>query len=412
MRKRIITTLDLGITTVKCLISEIDAQGKINILGFGESKTEGFNKGIVIDSERAYESIRSAVMEAEQKAQIKVKKTNIIIGLQGEYIKELHSESSKDEFTRPVQEEDLIEVKRKAQRISLPAELVVWQLIPLEYTIDGMTGIKQPLKMSVYNKLTLKALLLTIPRSSLTTIIEILEGLEVRKFELVFQNAIIGLGVCEEIELNRGVAVLDIGGGVKFGIYKNGEYQVGFNLIFGGVSITNDIAMVFLTPFYYAEKIKKEYGTACCETVNDDLPIEIINHSGEIKKRITRSQLSQVIECRLREILYLVKQEYEKIKEEELLPLSIVVTGGVANTPGITKLVEEVFSLPTRVGFHQSIKEKISPSEFVNPRYATLIGLIEYKLKKKNYLPVKEIDFFDKIKNWIKKRFTLFLGEE
>ncbi len=412
MKKRIITTLDLGITTVKCLISEIDAQEKINILGFGESETEGFNKGIVVDSEKAYESLRLAVTEAEQKAQIKVKKTNVIIGLQSDYIKELHSESSKDDFVRPVQEEDLIEVKRKAQRISLPAELVIWQLIPLEYTIDGMRGIKQPLKMSVYNKLTLKALLLTIPRSSLKTIVEILEGLEVRKFELIFQNAVIGLGVCEEKELDRGVAVLDIGGGVKFGIYKNGEYQIGFNLNLGGVSITNDIAMVFLTPFYYAEKIKKEYGVAFSEAINDDLPIEIINHSGEIRKRITLSQLSQVIEYRLREILYLVKQEYEKIKEEAILPLNIVITGGVANTPGIAKLVEEIFSLPTRVGFHQLIKEKISPSNFVNPRYATLIGLIKYKLKKKNYLPVKEMDFFDKIKNWLKKRLTLLLGEE
>ncbi|MEO0097084.1 MAG: cell division protein FtsA [candidate division WOR-3 bacterium] len=412
MRKKIITTLDLGITTVKCLISEIDPQEKINILGFGESEIKGFDKGIVIDSERAYESLKLAVTEAEQKAQIKVKKTTIIVGLQGEYIKELRGESGKDDFTRPVQEEDLVEVKRKAQRISLPSEFVVWQLIPLEYIIDGMVGIKKPLKMPVYNKLTLKALLLTIPRSSLKTIVEIFQELEFRKFELIFQNAIIGLGVCEEEELDRGVAILDIGGGVNFGIYKNGEYQVGFNLNLGGVSITNDIAVVFLTPFHYAEKIKKEFGLASRDAVIDDLPIEIINYSGEIKKRITQSQLSQVIEYRLREILCLVKQEYEKIKEEKTLPLSIVVTGGVANTTGIAKLVEEIFSLPTRVGFHQSIKEKILPSDFVNPKYATLIGLVEYKLKKKDYLPVKDVDFFDKIKNWIKKRFKLFLGEE
>ncbi|MEM2174968.1 MAG: cell division FtsA domain-containing protein, partial [Candidatus Micrarchaeia archaeon] len=281
--------------------------------------------------------------------------------------------------------------------------------------IDGMAGIKKPLKMSVYNKLSLKALLFTIPRSSLKTIIEIFQELEFRKFELIFQNAIIGLGVCEEEELDRGVAILDIGGGVNFGIYKNGEYQMGFNLALGGVSITNDIALVFLTPlphFHYAEKIKKEFGVASRDIISNDIPIEIINYSGEIKKRITKSQLSQVIEYRLREILYLVKQEYERIKEEKSLPLSIVVTGGVANTPGITKLVEEIFSLPTRVGFHQSIKEKILSSEFLNPKYATLIGLIEYKLKKKNYLPVKEVDFFDKIKIWIKKRFKLFLGEE
>lgn len=412
MRKKIITTIDLGVTTVKCLISEIDQQEKINILGFGESEAKGFNKGIVVDSERALESFKLAITEAEQKAKIKVKKTKIIVGLQSEYIKELRGESGKDDFNRPVQEEDILEVKRKVQRIYLSPELAIWQLIPLEYVIDGMEGIKQPLRREVFNRLTLKALILTIPRSSLRTFFEIFQELELGKFELVFQNAIIGLGVCGEEELERGVAVLDIGGGINFGIYKNGEYQMGFNLPLGGISITNDIAMVFLTPFHYAEKIKKEYGIASRELIVEDLPIEMIDYSGERKKRITQSQLSQVIEYRLREILCLVKQEYEKIKDEKIFPLSIVITGGVANTPGIIKLVEEIFSLPARVGFHPSIKKKISPSDFVNPNYATLIGLIEYKLKKKDYSPVKDIDFFDKIKNWIKKRFTLFLGEE
>lgn len=412
MRKKIITAIDLGITTVKCLISEIDQQEKINILGFGEAEAKGFNKGMVVDNERALESFKLAITEAEQKAKIKVKKTKAIIGLQSEYIKEIRGESGKDDFTRPVQEEDILEVKRKVQRIYLSPELAIWQLIPLEYVIDGMEGIRQPLRREVFNRLTLKALILTIPRSSLKAFFEIFQELELGKFELVFQNAVIGLGVCEEEELNRGVAVLDIGGGINFGIYKNGEYQMGFNLPFGGMSITNDIAMVFLTPFYYADKIKKEYGIASRDLIIEDLPIEIINYSGERKKRITQSQLSQVIEYRLREILCLVKQEYEKIKDEKTFPLSIVVTGGVANTPGIAKLVEEIFSLPTRVGFHPLIKKKISPSDFINPNYATLIGLIEYKLKKKDYSPVKDIDFFDKIKNWIKKRFTLFMGEE
>ncbi|MEO0121589.1 MAG: cell division protein FtsA, partial [candidate division WOR-3 bacterium] len=341
MKKEIITTIDLGITTIKCLISETDLQERIHILGFGEAEAKGFSRGVVIDSDKACESLRSAITEAEQKAKIKVKKTKIVAGLQGEYIKELRGESGKDDFTRTVQkvqEEDIIEIKRKIQKIHLPQELVIWQLIPLEYTIDGVEGITQPLKMSVFNKLTLKALLLTIPRSSLKTIIEIFYELELKKFEFVFQNAVIGLGVCEEDELTKGVAILDIGGGVNFGIYKNGEYQIGFNLPIGGVSITNDIAVVFLTPFPYAEKIKKEYGMASRENVIEDLPIEIINHSGKTKRRITQSQLSEVIEYRLREILYLTKQEYEKIKNGKILPLSIVVTGGVANTPGIERL--------------------------------------------------------------------------
>lgn len=411
MKKGKITAIDLGITKVKCVVSEIDSQGKINILGFGESEAQGFNRGIIVDSERALESLKSAITEVENKTQIKVKKTKIVVGLQGDHIKELEGEGGKDDFIKPVQEEDIREIKRKAQRLSLSPEITVWQLIPLEYSIDGVSGIKQPLGMSVYNKLTLKALLLTIPKSSLITIIELLQELELRKFELVFQNAINGFGVCDEEELERGVAVLDIGGGLNFSVYKNGEYRTGFNLPLGGITITNDIALVFLTPYHYGEKIKKEFGVATRKLITNDLPIDIIDYQGKINKRITQSQLSQVIEYRLRELFQLAKQKYEE-REKGILPLNIVVIGGVANTPGIVKLVEEIFYLPARVGFSQTMKEKISLNEFTDPSFATLISLIEYKLKKKDYQPVKDIDFFDKMKNWIKKKFTSILGEE
>uniref|UniRef100_A0A7V4E3A4 Cell division protein FtsA n=1 Tax=candidate division WOR-3 bacterium TaxID=2052148 RepID=A0A7V4E3A4_UNCW3 len=411
MKKERITAIDLGVTKIKCAISEIDLQGKINILGFSESETKGFDKGIITDSEAALESLRSVISEIENETQIKVKKTKIVIGLQGEHIKELPGESNKDDFTKPVQAEDIYEIKRKAQRISLPSEIIVWQLIPLEYSIDGLSGIKQPVGMPVFNKLTLKALLLTIPKSCLATIVELLHQLDLRKFELIFQNATIGLGVCDEEELMRGVAVLDIGGGLNFGIYKNNEYQAGFSLPFGGIAVTTDIALVFLTPYHYAEKIKREYGVAKKEYIINDVPINIINYQGKVTRRINQSQLSQVIECRLRELLLLAKAEYEKRLVEEILPLNIVITGGVANTPGIDKLAEEIFSLPTRIGFSPTIKEKISPPEFTNPQFATLIGLISYKLKKKDYQPVRDIDFFDKIKIWIKRKFNFILEE-
>jgi cell division protein FtsA len=412
MKKERITAIDLGVTKIKCVISEIDLQGKINILGFSESEAKGFDKGIVTDSEAALESLKSVISEIENKTQIKIKKTKIVVGLQGEHVKELSGESSKDDFTKPVQEEDIYEIKRKAQRISLPAEIVVWQLIPLEYSIDGLPGIKQPVGMSVFNKLTLKALLLTIPKSCLATIMELLYQLGLRKFELVFQNATVGLGVCDEEELMRGVAVLDIGGSLNFGIYKNNEYQTGFSLPLGGVAVTNDIALVFLTPYHYAEKIKKEFGVAKKEFIINDSPIDIIDYQGKVTRRITQTQLSQVIEYRLKELLLLAKAEYDKRLSEEMLPLYIVITGGVANTPGIDKLVEEIFSLPARIGFSATIKEKISPTNFTEPQFASLIGLINYKLKKKDYQPVRDIDFFDKIKIWIKRKFNFIFGEE
>ena len=59
--------LDIGTTSVKVIVAEyVDSQ--MNIIGVGNAKSEGINRGIVVDIDKAVQAIQRAVGQAEEKA--------------------------------------------------------------------------------------------------------------------------------------------------------------------------------------------------------------------------------------------------------------------------------------------------------------------------------------------------------
>ena len=43
------------------------SEGKLNIIGVGNEKSEGLSRGVIVDIDETVESIRKAVRQAEQK---------------------------------------------------------------------------------------------------------------------------------------------------------------------------------------------------------------------------------------------------------------------------------------------------------------------------------------------------------
>ena len=59
--------LDIGTTSIKVVVAEyIDSQ--MNIIGVGNAKSEGINRGIIVDIDKTVQAIQRAVKQAEEKA--------------------------------------------------------------------------------------------------------------------------------------------------------------------------------------------------------------------------------------------------------------------------------------------------------------------------------------------------------
>ena len=76
--------LDIGTSRVRCVIGEPAADGKMNIVGFGESESKGLRRGVVTSTENVAESIRRAVGEAERMSGLDIEMATI--NLSGEHL--------------------------------------------------------------------------------------------------------------------------------------------------------------------------------------------------------------------------------------------------------------------------------------------------------------------------------------
>lgn len=68
--------LDIGTTSVKVVVAEY-IEGQINIIGVGNAKSEGLNRGIVIDIDKAANTIKRAIAQAEEKSGVQIRKVNV-----------------------------------------------------------------------------------------------------------------------------------------------------------------------------------------------------------------------------------------------------------------------------------------------------------------------------------------------
>lgn len=68
--------LDIGTTSVKVVVAEyVDSQ--MNIIGVGNAKSEGINRGIIVDIDKTVQAIQRAVRQAEEKAGIQIRSVSV-----------------------------------------------------------------------------------------------------------------------------------------------------------------------------------------------------------------------------------------------------------------------------------------------------------------------------------------------
>jgi cell division protein FtsA len=71
-----------------------------------------------------------------------------------------------------------------------------------------------------------------------------------------------------------------------------------------------------------------------------------------------------------------VQAELRRSGFEDMVPAGIVLTGGTSKMEGVVELAEEIFHMPVRVGYPQTVQ---GLNDIVrNPIYATSVGLLQY----------------------------------
>ncbi|OIN96849.1 cell division protein FtsA [Candidatus Desantisbacteria bacterium CG1_02_38_46] len=404
-KEEILTGLDIGTTRTCAVVSRVDKEGSIEILGFGSSPTSGgLRKGVIINLENTVRAIEEAVEKAEEMADVKVKESIANVG--GIYLKGINSSGSR-KITRgnkEIAKGDVKSVMDASCALTIPLDQEIIFISPQEYIVDGHDGIKEPPVGILGENIDVKVHLLMGAITSMQNIVKSinLAGLRVKNIiPGIFGSR---LAVLDEEEVENGVVLIDIGGGTTdIAIFVKGALIHTHILGLGGEQITGDIAIGLRSSQEVAERIKKEYGCAY-SLVPQEGEFEVPGLGGRASNFFSVMMLNEIIQARIEEIFELVKAEVKKTGYEDLLSAGAVLSGGVANTRGISELAGEILKLPIKIGLPKNIKTGEILGELNNPEWAVATGLLRYS-DIKGFSFFAKSTFSERLKRWFKNFF-------
>lgn len=403
-KAELIIGLDIGTTKICVVVGEITDDG-VDIVGIGSSPSTGLRKGVVVNIEETVKSVQKALEEAELMAGCEIR--SVYSGIAGSHIKGFNSHGVIAVKGGEVTARDVERALEAASAVAIPLDREVIHTLPQEFIVDDQRGIIHPLGMAGV-RLEVKVHIVTGAVTSAQNIVRSCHRAGLDVADIVLEALASAKAVLTEEEREIGVALVDLGGGTTdIAIFANDSIKHTGVLALGGQNLTNDIAFGLRTPMASAERIKLKYGCAMVDLVRHDEIIEVSSVGGREPRRLSRALLAEICQPRMEEILSLVDQELTRSGYKHLVGAGVVLTGGCALLDGCQELGEQIFNMPTRVGYPRKIG---GLKDVVNsPKYATSVGLLCYGAEKEGSgrkFRIRDDNVFDRVLSRMKKWFV------
>ena len=365
--------LDLGATKACAVLAE-RAEGSVDIIGVGHSPCDGLRRGVVVDVDKTVQAVLRAVREAELMAGGAVE--TVYAGIAGEHIRSLDSTGSiATPDSLEITESDRQRVIDAARAVAIPFDRQVLHVLPQQYTVDGRTGIRDPVGMSGV-RLESSVHIVTGAVTAVQNICKSVRRAEITVGELVLESLASSRAVLLDEEKEMGVCLVDVGGGTTdLAIFTEGAVRRTTVIGVGGQNVTNDLAICLRSSWPVAEDLKCRFGIALSGLVEESEVVEVAGVAGRPPAVAPRSRLAAIVEARMEEIMMLVLREIKASGYSSQLGAGIVLTGGGALVVGVVELAERVFGMPVRLGvptgFGGGLGDRVA-----NPVFSTALGLV------------------------------------
>lgn len=374
----IIVGLDIGTTKIAVIAGRKNEYGKLEILGFGRSESNGVQHGKVLNINDTIKAIHQALKNCEA-SNPELEVGEVYVGIAGHHIKSIQTRGDL------VRQDPEVEIKRTEietlindqKKSFIPPGDEIIDVIPQDFKVDNIPNIKDPIGY-IGVKVGANFHIITGDRNAIKNIKRAVERSSLTTKDLVLQPLASASAVMSDMDMEAGVAILDIGGGTSdLAIFHDGILKHTAVIPYGGENITNDIKVGLGVMKTQAEALKVQFGSALATEANANAFITIPGLRGMPAKQISVRNLAEIIQARMEEILDFVSFELKKVGlDSRSLNGGLIITGGGSQLKHLIQLSEYVTGLNARIGFPN---EHLAPNhldELKAPMYSTCIGLM------------------------------------
>lgn len=364
--------LDIGTSTVRCVVGTFDPNGSNapSIIGHGQAPNQGMRRGTVVHVDEVADAIIRAVTEAERISGMAIKQATVNVN--GSHVSGLNSEGviAISTANREITADDRLRVEEAATIMNLPPNREIVQFFAKNYSVDGQRNIKDPVGMHGV-RLEVDAHIVTAASPNLRNLDMALEKAEIHGTH----HTVSGLAAAEAVltrqQKEAGTALLDVGAGTtNLIVFEDGEVQYVSVLPIGGQHLTNDLAIGLKTDLDIAEAVKLQHADLRQDAKKLNATVKVNDKTHNFHSE----EISMIVEARVDELFDYVDKELHKIKRSRKLPGGVVITGGTAKVPGIDEFAREKLELPARVGKLQNVGGLVDTVE--DPTFTTVVGLM------------------------------------
>jgi cell division protein FtsA len=374
--------LDIGTSTVRCVVGEPGDKGKMNIIGIGEAESRGLRRGIVTGAEAVSESVKRAVTEAERVSGLEIE--SAVVNLSGEHFRGENKNGvvAVAGVGREISEEDVDRAIESASAMPLPAGWEIFSRLPQEFIIDGQDGITEPIGMSGA-RLESLVHIVTGPSAGRQNLDKAVRraGLDVER--MMLEPLAAAESTLTDDDKEYGCALVNIGAEItSIMIFGRGAVQHTAVFPFGSLHFTKDIAVGLRVSIQDANRIKHRYGCVASFLMDDQEHqelIEIVPVGRSETRGLTKEILCDIMQPRAIELLQHVA--HEVVGTQAQISSGVILSGGGSMARGMVEIAEQVFDAPTRLGFVEQkyfggLAEKVQ-----TPDWAVACGLALSSMK-------------------------------
>ncbi len=406
MTDQLICGIDIGSSKVATVVGvESKDQAEIRIIGFNTTPSRGVKKGLIVDIDQVTGSVEESVEKAERMAGHKITRSYVSVG--GPHISSINSHGVVA-VSNPQSEivaADVARVIEAARAISLSSTRQIIEVSPREYSVDGQSGIRNPVGMSGV-RLEADTHIITASSTNLKNIERCFADLGIANNGFIFAGLASAEAVLNDTEKDLGAVLVDVGAGkIDVCIFVEGSLSYSASIPIGAKHITNDIAVGLRVSLESAERIKLYLSKRAHladqfqkKKTYEGIDLKDLHIPESLGDVTAKTIIEGIIGPRLEEIYSYIDEEIEKSGFEKQIPSGIILTGGGSLTIGMVEAGRKYVGLPIRVGKPERATGLVD--EIIDPQFATTIGLIFYGSRHIMKDQTGSKDFNEIIKNF------------